>query len=126
MGIGALISKPGKFNKIIDVTNGVYVKNAQMLVENIEDSTELEKRGSMLVETIKEVAELTNKGIQLYESSSSEVKEARKRDLEALTGIIEQMDASRQRLSDLTIDGEEISSVYERKALPKTKRRGKK
>ena len=115
-----------KFNRIIDVTNGVYVKNAEMLVENIEDSTELEKRGSMLVETIKEVAELTNKGIQLYESSATEVKEARKKDLEALTGIIEQMDASRQRLSDLTIDGEEMSLVYDKKTLPKTRRRGRK
>jgi len=115
-----------KFNRIIDVTNGVYVRNAEMLVENIEDSTELEKRGSMLIDTIKEVAELTNKGIQLYESSALEVQQARKKDLEDLTAIIEQMDASRQRISNITIDGDEMSSMFDKKALPKTRRRGRK
>lgn len=116
-----------KFNKLVDVTNSVYKKNAEMLVDNIRDATELDKNGSILMETIEEVAALTNEGLELYQASAQEVKKARQEDLKKLDGIIKQIDASRQRISNLTIDGEHVSSIYDRPSLPKTRsrRRGK-
>lgn len=116
-----------KFNRVVEVTNSVYKRNAELLVDNIRDATELEKNGSILMETIEEVAALTNEGLQLYQSSAQEIKKARTEDLAKLDNIVKQIDASRQRISNMTLDSQSIGSIYEKSALPrpKTRRRGK-
>ena len=116
-----------KFNRVVEVTNSVYKRNAELLVDNIRDATELEKNGSILMETIEEVAALTNEGLQLYQSSAQEIKKARAEDLAKLDNIVKQIDASRQRISNMTLDSQSIGSIYEKSALPrpKTRRRGK-
>ena len=116
-----------KFNRVVEVTNSVYKRNAELLVDNIRDATELEKNGSILMETIEEVAALTNEGLQLYQSSAQEIRKARTEDLAKLDNIVKQIDASRQRISNMTLDSQSIGSIYEKSALPrpKTRRRGK-
>lgn len=116
-----------KFNRVVETTNDVYKRNAELLVDNIRDATELEKNGSILMETIEEVAALTNEGLQLYQSSAQEIKKARAEDLAKLDNIVKQIDASRQRISNMTLDSQSIGSIYEKSALPrpKTRRRGK-
>jgi len=116
-----------KFNRVVATTNDVYKRNAELLVDNIRDATELEKNGSILMETIEEVAALTNEGLQLYQSSAQEIRKARTEDLAKLDNIVKQIDASRQRISNMTLDSQSIGSIYEKSALPrpKTRRRGK-
>jgi len=116
-----------KFNRVVATTNDVYKRNAELLVDNIRDATELEKNGSILMETIEEVAALTNEGLQLYQSSAQEIKKARAEDLAKLDNIVKQIDASRQRISNMTLDSQSIGSIYDKPSLPKTRsrRRGK-
>lgn len=116
-----------KFNRVVETTNDVYKRNAELLVDNIRDATELEKNGSILMETIEEVAALTNEGLQLYQSSAQEIKKARAEDLAKLDNIVKQIDASRQRISNMTLDSQSIGSIYDKPILPKTRsrRRGK-
>ena len=116
-----------KFNRVLDTTNEVYKRNAELLVDNIRDATKLEKKGSIFMGTIEEVAALTNEGLQLYQSSAEEIRKAREEDLAKLDNIVKQIDASRQRISNMTLDSQSIGSIYDKSALPrpKTRRRGK-
>ena len=112
-----------KFNRVVEVTNSVYKRNAEMLVDNIRDATELEKNGSILMETIEQVAALTNEGLQLYQSSADEIKKARSENLAKLDKIVKQIDDSRQRISNMSLDSKSIETIYEKPSLPKVRNR---
>ena len=92
-----------KQRKLLDIMNQTYVNNAEMLVENIEDTVTLAETGNISVETIRKVDELVGKGVAILNESLQKRRELRQGEIDELKKLSGNVESYKEQIGNYMI-----------------------
>jgi len=117
-----------KHQELLEVVNATYVKNAEMLVDNIEDAITLSENGNITMDTIKQVDALIDKGVSLLVDSVGKKQQKRQEDIAVLQELSNKVETYKGQIGNYIMGEKAAIEALEdsTKYRPKRLTRGKK
>lgn len=110
-----------KHQSLLEAVNATYVKNAEMLVENIQDAVTLSENGNITMDTIRQVDALIDKGVNLLIDSAGKKQQRRQDEIIALQELSDKVEVYKGQIGNYILG--EKAAVEALNGAPKTKSR---
>lgn len=99
-----------RHRNLVENTNNVFLKNSEMLIDNVKQAGDLSVSGNIKMETLTQLSENLTEGLNLLKTTNLKRVEERERSLSMLSTITSELDKFKSEISRIITSESVITS----------------